>query len=279
PQQEGVPVAGAMMISPVLEFELMEGDRFEVLSAALRLPSYAAVAMAAHQAPTPAALADAERFALGDYLTGLAAPLANRPKDFYAHIAEMIGVGEPIVARWAGRVPPAIYVKERDRDEGEILSRYDGTVAAPDPDPGNPNPTEDPILQGTIAPFTRAFTAYARNELGFRTDLGYRLLSDEVNHHWQWHDGNEGRRDIGAGEALAHALSLAPHLKLLVAHGMTDLTTPYMMSRYVIDHLPAKLVAERVTLKLYPGGHMMYLRAGSRHQLREDAAEFYGVAP
>jgi carboxypeptidase C (cathepsin A) len=48
-----------------------------------------------------------------------------------------------------------------------------------------------------------------------------------------------------------------------------------MMSRYIVDHMPSKLTAQRVELKLYPGGHMMYLRNGSRHRLHDDAQAFY----
>ena len=46
---------------------------------------------------------------------------------------------------------------------------------------------------------------------------------------------------------------------------------------YIVEHLPANVTAERVTLKLYAGGHMMYLRSGSRRHLREDAAAFYAA--
>jgi carboxypeptidase C (cathepsin A) len=276
-RQEGVSAAGILLISPALEFEMLSGDRFDLLPWALRLPSYAAVEIAAHTPPTPAALTDAEHFALGDYLVGLASPAASRPENFYARVAALIGIDEPTVARWRGRVPPGAYAKARRRAESEIVSSYDGTVTAPDPDPASPFAEEDPVLDGTIAPFTRAFTAYAQGELGYRTDLGYRLLDRDVNRHWQWREGEHGdRHDLGAADALARALSLQPHLKLLIAHGLTDLTTPYMMSRYIVDHLPSNVTAERVTLKLYDGGHMMYLRQGSRHELREDAAAFYG---
>ena len=277
-QREGIAPAGVFLVSPALEFRLMSGDRFDVLPWALRLPSYAAAELEAQKKLTPAALADAEHFALGDYLTGIAAGAGDRPRDFYARIAALIGLPEATVARWSGRVPPGAYVKARRRAEGEILSRYDVTVAAPDPEPASPYAEEDPVLEGTIAPFTRAFTAYVRDELGYRSDLAYDLLSREVGRHWQWRDGKEGdRRDLGAGDALARALSLEPHLKLLIAHGLTDLATPYMMSRYVVQHLPEKVVAERVALKLYPGGHMMYLRQDSRHRLHDDAAAFYAA--
>ncbi|HUH84439.1 MAG TPA: septum formation initiator [Stellaceae bacterium] len=278
---QGIAATGVMLISPVIEFRLMTGDRFDVLSWALRLPSYAAVARESKGAITPETLEGAERFAMSDYLVGLAAGPQAMPDHFYDRVATMTGLDEATVARWRGRIPPAAYAKALRRRDGELVSRYDGTVAIPDPNPSSAYGEDDPILDGTIAPFTRAFTAYAKDELGVDTDLSYRLLNNEVGRHWQWREGNgEGRgdrRDIGAADALARALSLQPHLKLLIAHGLTDLTTPYMMSRYVIDHLPANLTGERVTLKLYPGGHMMYLRSASRHQLHDDAAAFYAA--
>ncbi len=277
-QRQGIAPAGVMLVSPVIEFRLMSGSRFDLLPWALTLPSYAAVALEDAHKLAPGALSDAEHFALGDYLVGLAADAATRPPDFYHRIAELTGLDESVVARWSGRVPAGAYVKAKGRAQGELLSRYDGTVAAPDPEPASAYGEEDPILQGTIAPFTRAVTAYVRDELGFDTDLGYALLNDQVGHEWQWREGNSGdRRSLGAADELARALSLQPKLKLLIAHGLTDLTTPYMMSRYIVEHLPANVTAERVTLKLYPGGHMMYLRPASRQRLREDAAAFYAA--
>jgi carboxypeptidase C (cathepsin A) len=276
PQQEGIAPAGVILISPALELRLLGGDRLDLLPWALRLPSYAAVELAAQHALSPAALGDAEHFALGDYLVGLAAGDGDRPKDFYSRIAKLIGLHEATVARWRGRIPPGAYAKARRRAEGEILSRYDATVAGADPEPASAFAEDDPLLDGTIAPFTRAFAAYARDELQFRTDLRYTLLSPEVNRQWQWREGKEDSRDIGSADALDRALALQPRLKLLIVHGMTDLVAPYLMSRYIVDHMPANVVAGRVTLKLYPGGHMMYLRPQSRRQLRDDAATFYG---
>ena len=89
--------------------------------------------------------------------------------------------------------------------------------------------------------------------------------------------GNSGgRQNLGAADALAHALSLQPALKVLIAHGVTDLQTPYMMSRYIKDQMPAAL-GDRIALKLYAGGHMMYLREESRRRLHDDAASFYAA--
>jgi len=277
-KEQGIAAAGAMLISPAIEFRLMSGDRFDVLPWALRLPSYAAVTLEAKEPLAPQMLKDAEHFAMTDYLVGLAAGQQAVPERFYARIAELTSLDEATVARWGGRIPPEAYAKALRRGDGQIVSRYDGSVSAPDPYPWSPWARHDPMLEGTVAPFTRAFTAYAKDELGVSTDLSYHLLSGEVGKHWQWRDGDTAdRSDVGAAEALASALSLQPRLKVLIAHGMTDLTTPYMMSRYVVDHLPSNVTAERVSLKLYAGGHMMYLRAASRRLLHDDAAKFYAA--
>jgi carboxypeptidase C (cathepsin A) len=274
-RQEGIAAAGVMLVSPALEFRLMGGDEFDVLPWALRLPSYAAVALEAKGALSPEGLAEVEHFALNDYLVALAAGGgdATRADHLYATIAQFIGLDAGMVARWRGRVPTGAYVKEMRRRDGQILSRYDGSVAGADPSPHSYQAEEDPVLQGSIAPFTRAFLAYARNELGFSTELGYELLNNDVSRHWEWGDG--GRRSLGAADALRRALALQPRLRVLIAHGMTDLVTPYMTSRYVVDHLPANLTGSRVELKLYAGGHMMYLRSASRRRLHDDAQAFY----
>jgi carboxypeptidase C (cathepsin A) len=278
--EAGIAAQGVMLISPAIEFRLMSGDRFDLLPWALALPSFAAVELETQQKLSPEALREAEHFALGDFLVGLAANPEGVPPQFYARIAEFTGLDAGLVARWRGRVPTGVYLKEMRRGEGEVLSRYDGAVAAPDPNPGGRYNEDDPVLQGSLAPYTRAFTAYARDELGFATDLTYHLLSRDVGRHWQWRDGDANdRSSIGAADTLARALSLHPQLRVLIAHGLTDLTTPYMMSRYVVDHLPSNVTGARVSLKLYPGGHMMYMRAGSRRRLHDDALAFYGAEP
>ncbi|HKW53023.1 MAG TPA: alpha/beta hydrolase [Stellaceae bacterium] len=273
--QEGIAAAGVMLISPALEFRLMSGDEFDVLPWALRLPSYAAVALEAKGALSAEGLAEVEHFALNDYLVALTAGAgdAKGSERLYATIADFIGLDAGTVARWRGRVPTGVYIKEMRRPDGQILSRYDGSIAGADPSPHSYQAEEDPVLQGSIAPFTRAFLAYARNELGFSTEIGYELLNNDVSRHWEWGDG--GRQSLGSADALRRALALQPRLRVLIAHGLTDLITPYMTSRYVVDHLPANLTASRVELKLYAGGHMMYLRSASRHRLHDDAEAFY----
>jgi len=47
------------------------------------------------------------------------------------------------------------------------------------------------------------------------------------------------------------------------------------MSRYALEHLPPVEPPGRVALKLYRGGHMLYLDPASRKAFSRDAAAFY----
>jgi carboxypeptidase C (cathepsin A) len=275
--KEGIELAGVVMISPVIDFQLMGDDQTDILPWALRLPSYAAAKLAAKGPIDPAALAPAERYALGAYLPALASGTTDPEGEgkMWQEVARLTGLDPDAIARWHGRIPLEAYVKDLHKADARIVSRYDAAVAAPDPDPWGFDVEDDPILAGTLAPFTEAFVGYVRDELEFKTDLPFALLSSEVNRHWTWHEDN-GWSAPGASEALRRALVLEPHLRVLIAHGMTDLQTPYMMSRFIVDQFPPA-ARQRVTLSLYDGGHMMYLRAGSRRKLAADARAFYGA--
>jgi carboxypeptidase C (cathepsin A) len=120
---------------------------------------------------------------------------------------------------------------------------------------------------------TESFVRYLRDELQFKTDRAYVLLNGKAARQWNWDDGGSG--DVpGAARALQQALQRDPKLRILVACGMTDLVAPYFMNAYVIDHLPRPM-RDRIALKLYAGGHMMYLRPGSRAALRSDARALF----
>jgi carboxypeptidase C (cathepsin A) len=277
-----IAIAGSFLISPVLEFSLIDGDSLALLPDVLRLPSYAAVALERSATPTPEALGEVEQFALDPYLTALAATPRNEAamRDIYARVARYTSVPEPIVARHDGRLPLGVFVKEARRPDKLLISRYDGSVTAPDPYPDSKRARGDALFDGLRAVLTKGMTGYLSDTLGVRTDLPYRLLNGNAVRQWNWRSGLGGREGhAGAADALREVLAHNRAFKIVIAHGMTDLVTPYLTSRYVVDHLPQTLTADRVTLNLYPGGHMMYLRAASRARLHADAARLYSPLP
>src|SRR5260370_39625971 len=86
--------------------------------------------------------------------------------------------------------------------------------------------------------------------------------------------GDCGGGGLGPAESISQLreiLALDPKLKVLVAHGLFDLATPYFGSQILLDQLPAFASPERVKLAVYPGGHMFYSRDASRQAFRAEA--------
>jgi carboxypeptidase C (cathepsin A) len=277
-ENHSVTIDGVFLVSPVLEFSLIGGDALALLPDVLRLPSYAAVRLEQSGTLKPAALAEVEKFALGPYLTALAATPRDEAalRAIYPEVARFTGVPEPVIAQNDGRVPLGLFVKEARRPDKLLISRYDGSATAPDPYPESNRARGDAYYDNLRSVLANAMTDYLSQSLGVQTDLRYHLINNQVVRQWNWRSGIGGREGYaGAADSLREVLAGNRAFKVAVAHGMTDLVTPYMTSRYVLDHLPASLTSGRVTFGLHPGGHMMYLRAASRAGLHADAARLY----
>jgi carboxypeptidase C (cathepsin A) len=275
---QGIVASGIIAMSPLLEGGLEFGASRFALGAALQLPSLAAAELERKHAYTPEALAAAEHFALTDYLTTLAGPPPQgaAATAFYGKVATMTGLPVDVVTRNRGFIRDA-YVKHLRDDK--VVSPYDVNFAVPDPYPESGDAhNDDPVLDG----FTRAlgglFVSYARNELGFKCDMTYELLAGEIAHKWDWKGagGSQGRASVV--DDIREFAALNPGFRMLIAHGTSDLVTPYAVSRYVVDHLPPSGAPNRVTLKLYRGGHMFYFTPGSRQAFSTDTKAFYAAA-
>jgi carboxypeptidase C (cathepsin A) len=271
---QGLGVSGIVMVSPLLEGGLtFMGSRFP-LGAALQLPSLAAAELDRKGTLTPQTLAEAEKFAMTEYLSTLAGrpPQGEAARLFYARVAEVSGLPVDVVTRARGFIRDT-YVKHLR--EGKVVSSYDATFAVPDPYPEQESSRgPDPILDGITRAYGGAFANYARDELGFKTEMTYVLLSSEAGGKWEW-DGGLGRAGAGVSDDLRAQLSIEPAFRLMIAHGYSDMVTPYAASRYVLDHLPQMGDPARTQLKLYRGGHMFYLDANSRRAFTADARAFY----
>ncbi len=273
---QGIVVSGILMVSPMIEGALQfGGDRF-ALGAALQLPSLAAAELERKGTFSTAALAQAEHFALTDYLLALAGPplRGDAAHAFYARVAQMTGLPEDVVARERGFIRDA-YVKNLRSGDHKIVSHYDATFAVDDPNPESQTARgPDPFLDGFIRAYGSAFVAYARDELGFKTEMTYNLLASEISGKWDWEDGG-GHSQPSAAQDLRDLLALTPSFRLMIAHGYSDLVIPYSASRYVLNHIPPSVDGERAELRLYRGGHMFYTDPQSRKAFTADARTMY----
>jgi carboxypeptidase C (cathepsin A) len=292
--QARIALNGVVLISPALEFSLLAQDPYRLLPWVLPLPAYAAVARFHGKASPPpdtdpdgASRREAtEHFSLTEVLPGLARGdtlPAPQARALYTRLAHAIGLPSDLVGQHRGRITPRLFAKALLRDTQRLVSLYDGTITAIDPDPGRPvHGGPDPYLASLTAAFTAAFHSYARDVLRFATDVPYHALNPQVSQAWDWHSGVDAPQGFaGAADTLKRALTQHPGLQVFIAHGCYDLATPYFSSVFAVHQMALEAVARsRLVLRLYAGGHMFYTHAAAHEQFARDAHAFFrGALP
>jgi carboxypeptidase C (cathepsin A) len=271
----GVGVTGMVLVSPILDLHAESGitDPFGWVD---RLPSEVAAARALKGPVTRAGVADAEQYAATDYM----ADLLRGERDTAAierlstRVAALTGLDLALVRRLHGRLDTDVFLHELERAQGRVGSQFDATISSADPFPHRPlSFYPDPVLEGFKVPVTGAMVAIYAEKLDWRPDGIYRLSNDAVFAQWDWGRGLGRPETITAMQA---ALALDPRLRVLIAHGLFDLRTPYFASELVLRALPDVGAPDRVRLAVYPGGHMFYSDDASRAAFRRDARTLYG---
>ena len=225
---QGIVASGIIMVSPLLEGAFQfGGDRF-ALGAALKLPSLAAAELERNGTFTTAALAQAEHFALTDYLSALAGPPfpGDAAHAFYARVAQMTGLPEDVVARERGFIRDT-YVKNLRAGDHKIVSQYDATFAVDDPHRNRQAGARARSVSRRLHPRLRQRLRRLRAR---RTRLQDRddLQSAGLGHFRQM--GLAGRprsEQPSVAEDLRELLALTPSFHLMIAHGYSDMVTPF----------------------------------------------------
>jgi len=282
----GIAVNGLVLVSPALEFGVLPGQIPGLLPWVASLPSFAATARhhgkaRSHEQPSGQeglreALTHVEQFAVQELLPALAQ--GSAVPAVIDRLARFTGLDRELVRRNRCRIRPALFSKELLRDRERLVSVYDGSRTSIDPDPAFPLPSgQDPLLLRINAQLAGAFNHYVRDQLQFETDRAYELLNKEVFRSWNWSSGIASSQGfVGAAQELKRCMSVDIHLKVLIAHGVYDLVTPYFGSVLVTRQMsldPA--IADNLSMRVYGGGHMFYTHDSARIRFFEDARRFY----
>lgn len=273
----GAAFSGLVLLSPVLDFGWFSQPRHAPWVHAARLPSLAAAALEAKGPVTREKLKEAEAYAAGEYLTDLMRGLQDPAavERVSGRIAALTGIDSALARRMAGRTDMNAFQHALGAP-GRVVSAYDTGISGYDPEPTAVlSRFEDPLLTAMTAPLTSAIVDHLARTLNWKvSDARYNLLNGSVNGQWRWGRGRGQPESVGE---LRQALALDGKLRLLVVHGFTDLVTPYFASQLLLNQLP-DFGPDRVSLAVYPGGHMFYSRAGSRAAFRDDALRLYRAA-
>ncbi|GAA5140449.1 S10 family peptidase [Pseudonocardia adelaidensis] len=279
----GMYVNGLMLISSVLDMGTIRFTEGNDRPYPLFLPTYAAIAHhhGLHPGRTlPEVLADATDFATGDYPWALAQgnrlPAADLDR-VAARLAALSGLDEGYVRRVRLRIEHQRFFRELLRGSGRTIGRIDGRFTGWEADDGGEVPGHDPSIAAITGPYTAAINSHVRTTLGYSNDLPYEILTGRVQ-PWSYKEF-EGRAVSVVGK-LSAAMRTNPHLRVHVACGYHDGATPYSAAEQVLAVLPIPdELRDRIEVRYYEAGHMMYVHEPSRLRQSADLAAFVRATP
>ena len=268
----GVNLAGLVLVSPILDGSIMTWTSVSPLPWMVRLPTLAAARLERQGRLGAGAMAPVEAYArtefAADLLRGWSDPAAL--ERLSRRVAEYTGLDPDLVRREGGRVGDSAGQREPFRAQGRVGSPYDLNWTLPDPYPWDLFPHGDvDALWKAQAILSGAMVQFFARTVGWRPEARYIGINQEVNAKWETPNANWWP----TAESVSHlrkVLALDGRLKVLFAHGWTDLVTPYFASRLIVDQLPPLGDPGRVRLKVYPGGHMFYARPESLKAFHDD---------
>lgn len=287
-QDYGIGLAGAVIISPALEFTLLDGSDYDALMWVDSFPTMAAAAAWHGKARKlkqgedhRAYAARAGAFAVKELLPVLAAgdlygtEAKNRTLDA---AADWLGLPRAAMRAKNGRVTIDWFVKNLLRDKGLFLGLYDASATVKDPYPDRDDWTgPDPTLHVIERVFASGINAQLRAGIGLDTERDYELMSEAANEAWKIDTRRHAlETQVGATDDLRYGMSVNPHMKVYLTHGLFDLVTPFFSAERISNLM--KLDADRramLTVKHYDGGHMFYTWDKSRAAFAADMEAFY----
>jgi carboxypeptidase C (cathepsin A) len=289
-QDAGIYPTAIIMVSPVLDLQNIQWSSMGDRAILLTMPAYAATAwyhkkIASHlQGDLEMVLNEVRTWTRDELLSVFwngNALTAEKKQAIAQRMSEYIGVSSEWILSKNFRIWEDDFCSEILRGEGKSISVYDGRVTALGPYTGDEN---DQVMFNYSGPLKTAMANYLQKELNFTYNREYHSGNAEVYLDWNWESGrpepysadtiNPGYPDVS--HFLSQALMRCNFLKVFIASGLYDLECPYDSVVYSINHLalPEELL-KNITIKTYPGGHMLYMNPEAHKKLKDDLKEFY----
>ena len=277
-------INGLILISQALDYAGSTSTHDNITSYFTYLPSQAVTAWyhgkAGSGKPLESFVEEARQFAYKTYLPALYRGnlLSDDEKNSIADkLSYFTGLDKTYILQSNLRILMSRFQKELLRDEGLVVGRLDGRYKGSESDIVAERPTlGDPSSYGINAAYTAALQHYFAESLDIQMDRPYLTSNRKLSSKWNWRNAPKGRSwepsYVNVSRKLGESMRRNNALKVMVANGYYDLITPFFDAEYT--YARNGIVLDRVEMKYYEAGHMMYNRQEDFNQLNRDIRAF-----
>ena len=281
---DSVALNGLILISPALQAGIVDGQDNDAAYATV-IPTYAATAW--YHGALPEQPADFEAF-LEEVRTWVAeeyVPALFLGRDLTEERRESIvdglhrytGLSKEYLRRANLKVSTDRFRRELLRDRGLIVGRLDTRYTGTEADDVGETPTGDPLGSGIAGAYVAGFKAYMSSTLGVESRREYVIMSGEAAQNWKpaTSDFPAFGGYVDVAPALARGMADNPDLRVFIGNGYYDIATTFFGAEYNVRR--STMDRDRVTIRNYPAGHMMYVHHPTLSEMARDLKAFYAA--
>ena len=279
---QNMALNGMILISQALDYAGSTSEPNNITSFITYLPSMAATAWYHKKAGQGETLEsftqECRDFTYNTYVPALYKGnlLTDEEKNAIAEkLSYFTGLDKTYILRSNLRILMGRFQKQLLLDKGLAIGRLDGRFMGDEEDKVSENPhLGDAASYQISAAYTASLNHYFASELKIKMDRPY--ITSGGGSNWRWRTVPDTQywepMPVNTAPDLGETMRRNTAMKVMVASGYYDLITPFFDAEYTFDR--NGIVKERVQMKYYEAGHMMYTHEPDLIQLSKDIREF-----
>jgi carboxypeptidase C (cathepsin A) len=279
---QNMALNGMILISQALDYAGSTSEPNNITSFITYLPSMAATAWYHNKAGQGKSLEDfvqeCRDFTYNTYIPALYKGnlLNENEKNTIAEkLVYFTGLDKTYILQSNLRILMGRFQKQLLMDKGLAIGRLDGRFMGDEEDKVSEKPhLGDPASYQISAAYTASINHYLASELNVKMDIPY--ITSGGGSNWRWRTVPDSQywepMPVNTAPELGETMRRNTAMKIMVASGYYDLITPFFDAEYTFDR--NGIVKERVQMKYYEGGHMMYTHEPDLIKLSKDIREF-----
>lgn len=282
---QNMALNGMILISQALDYAGSTSVHHNMTSYITYLPSMAATAWYHKKAGQRKTLEDfveeCRKFTYETYTPALYKGnlLSETEKDAIADkLVYFTGLDKKYILHSNIRILMGRFQKKLLETEGLSIGRLDGRFMGNEIDKVAERPhLGDPASYQISSAYTASLNHYFASELKIKMDRPY--ITSGGGSGWRWRTVPDGQywepMPVNTAPHLGETMRRNPAMKVMVASGYYDLITPFFDAEYTFAR--NGIVTDRVDMKYYEAGHMMYTHEEDLVKLAKDIRAFFGT--